>query len=101
MVRHPEKVFRRPVVEPTPPIDIKVAMSKLFTQKKSESMIRKLAGQKLGSLAKKPTKSNADIKIDPTVKIDYPVPHVYNDGVDENFIFKQRQKIIKIHEAQA
>lgn len=79
------------MIEETPPVDLKVAMSKLFIQKKNENMIRKSISKSL-LFPKKPAeaKKNADLPIDETVKIEYPIPHVYDDNVDENFIFRQR-----------
>jgi len=37
-----------------------------------------------------PKKKNQDLKTDLTVKLNYPIEHVYNDNVDEHFIFHKR-----------
>ena len=100
---NPSRVFKKEIVAP-PTIDIKAGMSKLFVQKKSESIIRRLTITKMQSVTKKndgsspPKKKNQDLKTDPTVKLNYPIEHVYNDDVDEHFIYHQRQKIKKLHE---
>ena len=103
---NPARVYKRPEMTPPPTIDIKAGMSKLFVQKRSETIIRRMTITKMQSASKKngsplPKKKNQDLKMDPTVKLNYPIEHVYNDDVDEHFIFHQRQKIKKLHEFQA
>lgn len=90
---NPSRVYKRPELEPPPTIDIKAGMSKLFVQKKSESIIRRLTISKMQSASKKndgsspPKKKNQDLKTDLSVKLNYPIEHVYNDDVDEHFIY--------------